>query len=382
MKTGNLLIVAMTKSNFALLCAMIVACIFSCADDNTVQGSGDPANLTLETIVAEDDSGHVQITATADNAVEYQFDTGESGSETIINKTGVLTHTYSLTGVYLVEVKAYGKSGRFVRKSTEITVRVGKPGTPIQGADGYITPLDYAGMMLVWQDEFSGSALSEAKWNYEIGTGSDGWGNNELQYYRRENTSVTDGFLVIEAKKEAFNGRSYTSSRLTTQNKFDFQYGRVDIRAKLPRGQGIWPALWMLGKNFGTVGWPRCGEIDIMEMIGGGKGRDDVTHGTIHWDNNGTKDETGGKKQLSSGIFNDKFFVFSIVWNASGIKWYLDDQLFHTTDITPADLSEFRNGFFFIFNVAVGGNWPGSPNSGTLFPQEMVVDYVRVFQDN
>ncbi|MEQ9008202.1 MAG: glycoside hydrolase family 16 protein, partial [Ekhidna sp.] len=206
-------------------------------------------------------------------------------------------------------------------------------------------------------------------------------GNNELQYYREDNTSVSDGYLTIEARKESFNGRSYTSSRLTTEDKFDFNYGRVDIRARLPEGQGIWPALWMLGANFRSVGWPSCGEIDIMELIGGGDGRDDVVYGTAHWDNDGTKADFGGNTQLSSGKFSDQFHVFTIIWDANSITWFLNDQQFHTMDITPTALSELRNNFFLIFNVAVGGNWPGSPNATTTFPQRMFVDYIRVFQD-
>ena len=243
-------------------------------------------------------------------------------------------------------------------------------------------------MTLVWSDEFDGNMLNESKWNYEIGTGSGGWGNNELQYYRRENTSVAGGHLIIEARSEVFSGNNYTSSRLTTQNKFDFKYGRVDVRARLPKGQGIWPALWMLGANFSNVGWPRCGEIDIMELVGGGKGRtdargDDVTHGTAHWDNSGQYAMSGGHTQLSSGIFNDEFHIFSIQWDESEIRWYLDDTQFNVLDITPEGLSEFRNGkFFFLFNVAVGGRWPGSPDGNTVFPQQMLVDYIRVYQNN
>jgi beta-glucanase (GH16 family) len=248
---------------------------------------------------------------------------------------------------------------------------------------GYTTPTSYSGMTLLWQDEFSGSVVDQTKWNFELG--GSGWGNNELQYYRQENTFLTEGLLVIEARKENFGGRAYTSSRLTTEGKFDFQYGRVDIRAALPKGQGIWPALWMLGANFGTAGWPFCGEIDIMEMIGGGAGKDDTVHGTLHWaDANGNRACTceQNKYTLSSGIFYNEFHVFTLKWTPTSIQWLVDDQLFGTVNTTPADLSEFQNNFFFIFNVAVGGNWPGSPDGSTVFPQRMLVDYVRVFQDN
>lgn len=242
---------------------------------------------------------------------------------------------------------------------------------------GYSTPVSYPNMDLIWQDEFSASELDLNYWTFEIGTGQSGWGNNELQFYKKENTSLVDGFLVIEAKTE-LTGTPYSSSRIISKNKFDFQYGRVDIRAALPTGQGIWPALWMLGGNIDAVSWPACGEIDIMEIIGSSP---NVLHGTAHWkDGNGQYASNGGAKTLSSGIFMDEFHVFSIVWDNDRIKWLLDDVEYHTLDITSASLSEFHQDFYFIMNVAVGGNWPGSPNASTVFPQRMIVDYIRVFQ--
>jgi beta-glucanase (GH16 family) len=245
---------------------------------------------------------------------------------------------------------------------------------------GYSTPKSYPGMKLIWQDEFEGNQLNLSDWKYEIG--GHGWGNNELQYYQEKNTAVGDGYLVISAEKENAGGQGYTSSRIITQGKKEFQYGRVDIRALLPRGQGIWPALWMLGGNISSVGWPKCGEIDIMEMIGG-VDKDNTVHGTVHWDNEGTHAMYGNYTTLSNEqIFANQFHVFSIVWTAKTITWYLDDVQFHVIDITPSDLSEFRNKYFFIFNVAVGGNWPGSPDASTEFPQRMYVDYIRVFQNN
>ncbi len=245
---------------------------------------------------------------------------------------------------------------------------------------GYVTPETYADYTLVWQDEFQGTSLDEACWNYEIGNGSSGWGNNELQYYKSENVSlVQNDYLVIEAKQQIQSGFNYTSSRLTTQNKKSYKYGRVDIRAVLPKGKGLWPALWMLGDNITTVGWPSCGEIDIMEMVGG-PNKDNTVHGTIHWKDNGNNVNYGNSHVLSDGIFADEFHVFSIVWDESLIKWYMDDIQYGAADITPTELSEFQESFFFIFNVAVGGNWPGSPDASTVFPQRMIVDYIRVFQ--
>jgi beta-glucanase (GH16 family) len=246
---------------------------------------------------------------------------------------------------------------------------------------GATSPTSYTNMKLVWADEFDDTALNSDFWSFETGNGSNGWGNNELQFYRTQNTSIQDGHLVITAKKEPFGGKEYTSSRIITKSKKEFRYGRVDIRAALPKGQGIWPALWMLGSNFDTVSWPACGEIDIMEMIGGG-GRENTVHGTVHWQNEGKHAQFGGKTTLPSGTFSDQFAVYSITWDATSIRWFVDNKQYHVIDTTPAELDEFRRNFFFIFNVAVGGNWPGSPNTTTTFPQHMIVDYVRVFQSN
>lgn len=247
---------------------------------------------------------------------------------------------------------------------------------------GYTTPLTYPGYTLAWSDEFSGNNLDLNVWNQEIGNGSGGWGNNELEYYTNslKNTFVSNGNLIIEARKESLSGFNYSSGRMTTQNKKNFKFGRIDIRAKLPVGKGIWPALWMLGANINSAGWPACGEIDIMELIGTYPAR--VT-GTFHWKNSGgSNSNKGANYNLSSGDFSQQFHVFSIVWQQDVIKWYVDDLLYVTN--TLADVGNANYPFnadqFFIFNVAVGGNWPGAPDATTVFPQRMFVDYVRVFQ--
>jgi beta-glucanase (GH16 family) len=245
---------------------------------------------------------------------------------------------------------------------------------------GLTSPSSYPNLKLLWADEFEGKELNEKFWNYEIGN-NNGWGNNELQYYKKENTTVKDGYLLIEAKRDIIGSQNYSSSRLTTQNKFNFKYGRMDIRAAMPKGQGVWPALWLLGKNITTVNWPKCGEIDIMEMIGGeATGRDNTSHATAHWDNNGKYAAYSGNTKLASGKLNDAFRVYSLVWDAKKITWLLDDVKYHEIDITPEGLSEFQEEFFLLFNVAVGGNWPGNPDGSTILPQYMIVDYVRVFQ--
>jgi beta-glucanase (GH16 family) len=234
---------------------------------------------------------------------------------------------------------------------------------------------------LVWSDEFNGTVLNDSNWTHEIG--GNGWGNGELQYYtdRDTNSYLENGYLIIQALEENYSSWNYTSARLKTQGKKFFKYGKIMARIKLPYSQGIWPAFWMLGENIPSVGWPACGEIDIMEMIGG-EGNDNTVYGTAHWqDENGHHASYGNSYTLSSGIFADNFHLFSIIWDDQRIKWYVDNQLYNELDITPSSLSEFQNNFFIILNVAVGGSWPGYPDSTTVFPQKMIVDYVKVYQD-
>ncbi|MCE2822731.1 MAG: family 16 glycosylhydrolase [Bacteroidota bacterium] len=245
---------------------------------------------------------------------------------------------------------------------------------------GYTTPSSYPGYTLKWNDEFNGTSIDQNNWGYDLG--ASGWGNNELQNYTslNANSYIANGSLVIEAIKGP-NG-NYTSARMITKGKRTFQYGRIDIRAKLPKGQGIWPALWMLGSNIDNVGWPACGEIDIMEYLGH---QTSTVHGTAHWGAQGStsSQSSSSRYDLTSGNFYDKFHVFSIIWEANRIRWYMDDQLFHTVTTTTTNGAanwRFNQEFFFIFNIAVGGNWPGYPDATTQFPQKMFVDYVRVFQ--
>lgn len=233
---------------------------------------------------------------------------------------------------------------------------------------------------LVWFDEFSNPTIDAANWTYEIGN-NNGWGNNELEYYtnRNVNSYILGGSLVIEAKKESYGGKSYTSARMITKGKKYFTYGKIEARIKLPYGKGIWPAFWMLGENISTAGWPTCGEIDIMELIGGGA-NDKKVYGTVHWESNGHA-SYGGNYSLGTGIFADDYHVFTIIWNTKSIQWFVDGSKYVTIDITPAGLAAFHKNQFIILNLAVGGNWPGNPDATTIFPQKMYVDYVRVYQE-
>jgi beta-glucanase (GH16 family) len=240
---------------------------------------------------------------------------------------------------------------------------------------------------LVWSDEFETDTLDASKWSFELGTGAQygliSWGNNELQHYtnREENLYLQDGMLHIVARQEQFANRNYTSARIRTINKGDWTYGKFEIRAKLPKGQGLWPALWMLPTENVYGGWPQSGEIDIMELVGH---RPDVVHGTVHygpvWPNNL---ERGGSITLSDGDFSEDFHIFTMEWTPTRIRWFMDGQFFFL--VTPNNLSPHRwpfdQAFHLLFNVAVGGTWPGNPDQTTVFPQEMVIDYVRVYQD-
>jgi beta-glucanase (GH16 family) len=224
---------------------------------------------------------------------------------------------------------------------------------------------------LVWSDEFNGTSVNTGNWNFETGAG--GWGNNEQQYYRSQNASVSNGNLVITARRESYGGANYTSARMTTQNKRTFTYGRMEARIRLPLGQGLWPAFWMLGSNISSVGWPRCGEIDIMEHVNTATN----VHGTIHWDANGYAQYGGNVNTTPSN-----YHVYSVEWNNSAIKWFVDGVKYHEANILNNinSTEEFHRPFFFILNLAVGGNWPGQTIDNSKLPASMYVDYVRVYQ--
>ncbi|MBA4300152.1 Glycosyl hydrolases family 16 [Algoriphagus alkaliphilus] len=351
----------------------------SCSEDPT----DDPKKLPDNLLVSVDllGNGLVKANFTADDAVFFKVNFGSAGESLRRVEGNSATHTYTQRGEFILVVQAHSSETDFVVSSQTVSLNAAALG--LDPNTGYSSPSNYDGYNLVWADEFNGSVLS-SDWIFELGDGCPslcGWGNQELEYYKKENTSLQNGNLTITAKRENAGSRNYTSSRLITKGNKFFTYGRIDIRAKLPKGQGLWPALWMLGENISEVSWPKCGEIDIMEMIGGSKDNQDGTvHGTVHWDNNGNYANYGGSTKLPFGIFNDEFHVFSINWDQQKIVWLLDGVQYHVIDITPPGLDEFHKPFFFVLNVAVGGIWPGSPDASTVFPQEMKVDYIRVFQ--
>jgi len=362
---------------FLLLCTgLIISC-----NDNSEEDVILPSNLSVQIEKSIDTKGFVTVTISADNASRYkiEFQDGED-SETFIQTSNSASHQYSHSGTFNIITRAYSPANKFIEQTDTVMFEFETLDREIP-TSGYSTPLTYDGFKLVWHDEFDGRSLNTFDWNYEIGNGAHGWGNYEEQYYRKENTVVGDGYLSIIAKKEDFDGYKYTSSRLTTQGKRYFRYGRVDIRAALPKGKGLWPAIWMLGEDISTVGWPRCGEIDIMEMVGGTDGiySNSIIYGTVHWFAH-LKADHGGTSVLSSGEYADEFHVFSIIWDNKEIRWLRDDKEYFSIAITESHMSEFHELFFFILNIAVGGEWPGSPDGSTVFPQSMHVDYIRYFE--
>lgn len=245
---------------------------------------------------------------------------------------------------------------------------------------------------LVWSDEFDGSSIDLTSWEHMIGDGTDyglppGWGNNELQYYtdRTENAFVEDGLLHIVALREDFEGHAYTSARLRTQDRREFLYGRFEARIKVPTGQGLWPALWMLPTESHYGGWAASGEIDIVETVN----VPDTAHGTIHfggaWPDNV---HSGGQYITPGGDLSTAFHDYAIEWMPDEIRWYVDGTCYHaesSADWRSArapdnDRAPFDRPFHLLINVAVGGNWPGPPDHATRFPQEMLVDWIRVWK--
>lgn len=239
------------------------------------------------------------------------------------------------------------------------------------------------GWSLVWSDEFNqpdGSSPDPTKWTYE--TGGGGWGNNELEYYtsRTNNVRIMGGMLVIQANQENYGGSNYTSARIKTQGLWSWNYGRMEARIKIPQGQGMWPAFWMLGTNIPTAGWPTCGEVDIMENIGK---EPTLVHGTMHGPGYSGADGIGSPCALPGNpVFGNDFHIYAVEWTTNSIKWFVDGYQYFSgnpASIPAGDVWVFTQPQFIILNLAVGGNWPGNPDGTTTFPQQMLVDYVRVY---
>jgi len=325
-----------------------------------------PSNISLEiTMVGADvnnpngdGSGTINCIATATDAVKYEF-RFDIGAE-VESTTGIVSHTYTQkeTNTYTVYVYAYSKTGDYISASKEITV--------------------FVASKLFFSDEFDiDGSPDDSKWTYDLGAG--GWGNGEKQYYtkRSENVIVEGGMLKITAKKENYEGSAYTSTRMLTMGKFDFTYGKVEVRAKLPIGVGTWPAIWMLGSDFLSNTWPACGEIDIMEHVGYEQGK---IHSSLHTtSSSGATDNTGGT-YLSD--VSTAFHVYGVEWTSEEIIFTVDGIEHYTyPSNNNSSTWPFDSDQFIILNIAMGGSWGGIKGIDPNFTQSsMEIDYVRVYQ--
>jgi beta-glucanase (GH16 family) len=311
-----------------------------------------PNNLIIQATIANDSSGKVTFVATANHATGFEYDFGDGVS--LASVDGKAIYQYNKSGLFVVTVLAKNDHG-FTSKTVKVDV--------------------FVRSQVIWSDEFNYTGAPDAsKWGYDIGTGSNGWGNAEQQYYtnRADNAYVSNGTLKITAKAENFGGKSYTSARILTKGKFEMQYGKVEVRAKLPTGGGTWPAIWMLGSNIDQVGWPSCGEIDIMEHLGN---QENKIYHTLHYPGNSGGNATGMNHMISNAT--TEFHIYTMEWTAASIQFFVDGSLKYT--FPNRSNIPYHHNFFLILNVAMGGNFGGAIAPG-FSSSAMEIDYVRVYK--
>jgi beta-glucanase (GH16 family) len=338
-------------------CFFLVSCSGSNSEDPVVDQKPTNLNVTTEIVGTNaqnpngDGSGVVNFKLSATNATSYKIVLGNGETKEVTNGSFSYTYTASGTKTYVLYVSAYN-AGQFVSKTLSITV--------------------FVGSKLMWSDEFNTDGAPDAtKWTFQIW--DPGHVNNELQSYtnRPENTIVQGGVLKIKAIREQYGKGDFTSGRLESNGKFDFTYGKIVIRAKVPTGVGTWPAVWMLGSNIGTVGWPKCGEIDILESVGKNL---DQNHSSLHSEGrSGATPDTGIIKVPNSST---EFHIYTADWTATYIKFYVDDKLFYT--FVNSDKFPFNKNFYLIVNLAMGGVW-GGPVDPNFTSSTLEVDYIRVY---
>jgi beta-glucanase (GH16 family) len=330
----------------------LVAVFASCSKETNKTDPNKPANVEIKTVPSADNSGNVAFTVTATNAASYEFDFGNGVYQS--STTGTLTYKYPVAGTYTVKVTVKSAAGSVTTQTTQVTVA--------------------ASESLIFSDEFDkAGAPDPGKWGYDLGN-NNGWGNNELEYYtnRADNVIVADGKLKIMLKKENFSGYTYTSARLLSKGKFNFKYGRVEFKAKLPVGAGTWPALWALGSNIDTTPWPACGEIDIMEHVGNQQNK---IFATLHYTGHSGGNGVGNTTMIPTA--STEFHVYSMEWTATQMKFAVDGTVFHT--FANSASTPFNANFFLIMNVAMGGNFGGAVDPA-ITNATMEVEYVRVYR--
>ncbi|HZI52726.1 MAG TPA: family 16 glycosylhydrolase [Chitinophagaceae bacterium] len=339
-----------TMKYLQLFSVLLIIGIASCKKGDNIDNIA-PTDLVVTATVSNDSSGTVAFTATAKNAVSYEYDFGNGFSLTVLS--GLTNYKYAASGTYTVTVTASSTSGQTISKTLQVTVTVV--------------------LKLKWSDEFEVDGPPDpSKWGYDLGAG--GWGNAELQNYtnRTDNSIVSNGTLKITAKSESYNGSPYTSARLLTKDKFSFKYGKVEASAKLPEGVGTWAAIWMLGDNITTVGWPACGEIDIMEHLGRQLNK---IYGTLHHPGHSGGNGDGSTTTISNAT--TEFHKYSVEWSTANIKISVDDVVFY--NFINAGNLPFNHNFFIILNIAMGGNFGGAVDPA-FTSGVMEIDYVRVYQ--
>jgi len=338
-----------------LLLSLLLPFIFvldSCSKSSSTTNNSAPTNLTVTANVSQDSSGNVSFVASSTNALSYSFDFGDRNIQTV--PSGIVSHKYTAAGTYNVNVIAANASNSTTSGSVQVLIK-------------YV-------QTLLWSEEFNYTGAPDpTKWTYDIGN-NNGWGNSELEYYtnRPQNVIVQNGVLTITASKESYSGFNYTSARIKSQGLFNFTYGKIEISAKLPSSMGTWPALWMLGSNITTVGWPSCGEMDIMEQKAN---QLNTIYGTLHYPGHSGANGNGSTILISNA--STQFHKYSLDWSAVAVKLSVDDNLYLT--VPNNSTLPFNQNFFFLINLALGGTF-----GGTVIPSfvndSLQVDYIRVYK--
>lgn len=369
------------------LCAGVALFTAACSSDSS--SNAENAEISEQTTpsgespITEPTSSSTDVPATVSSSSNNASGDANSSSETATSSAATSSATSSTDANSSAESSSatnVSSSGDAESSANDIA----SSSSGITSSENISSESNPGESKFLWHDEFDGDNIDTDKWTFEIGTGASGWGNNEWEYYtdRKENAYIKDGILHIRANKEDYEGSKYTSARMITKGKFSFTYGTVEARIALPVGKGIWPAFWLLGQNIDAVSWPACGEIDIIETVNS----ENIIYGTNHWANGSEYatygNNTGSYRDQKFELDVTQFHNYKFTWDEKYIRMFVDDFMYHEILIenNTGDTEEFHKPFFFILNVAVAGNWPGFEVDDAQFPNEMLVDYIRVTQ--
>ena len=365
-----------------LICAGVALFAAACSSDSSSNAEiaeiSEQTTPSGESPITEPTSSSTDVPATVSSSSNNASGDANSSSETATSSAATSSATSSTAANSSAESSSatnVSSSGDAVSSANDVAS---------SSSENISSESNPGESKFLWHDEFDGDNIDTDKWTFEIGTGASGWGNNEWEYYtdRKENAYIKDGILHIHATKEDYEGSKYTSARMITKGKFSFTYGTVEARIALPVGKGIWPAFWLLGQNIDAVSWPACGEIDIIETVNS----ENIVYGTNHWANGSEYatygNNTGNYRDQKFELDVTQFHNYKFTWDEKYIRMFVDDFMYHEILIenNTGDTEEFHKPFFFILNVAVAGNWPGFEVDDAQFPNEMLVDYIRVTQ--